>query len=235
MRPHRNALTGRLLTAKAVKDFSCLLELTSSAGFFSDSAIIGRDDERVIANHTIFKGKAALTLSPISPKFIQGDSGMYIKKPGSVLLTFWPAIGIRKYDWQKRQAISLSPTEVGSLISLSSGESCEFCHDTSKMESMSSQTLKRFAVQPLSEDGHMFHLTVTDNIRKINDRFSVPITKAEFAVIRTACSYFLPHMIGWDMIGSQGKRMLTSPSRSGQHSKSADSLGLSNPELEWGR
>ncbi|KAF3787571.1 Single-stranded DNA-binding protein [Nymphaea thermarum] len=133
------------------------------------------------------------------------------------------------------QAISLSPSEVGSLISLGSGESCEICHDISKIESMSSQAVKRFAVQPLTDDSRIFHLSVTDNVQKINDRFSVPVTKAEFAVIRTACSYVLPHMIGWDMIGSHGNRMLTSPPRSAHHSNSRDSLDLSNPDLEWER
>ncbi|XP_031480523.1 single-stranded DNA-binding protein WHY2, mitochondrial isoform X2 [Nymphaea colorata] len=215
-RSQRNALAGRMVTAKAVKDFSFVHEFSSSVGFSSGSAVIGRDDRsnKFYPTHTIFKGKAALSLSPISPKFGQADNGIYVKKPGAVLLIFWPAIGTKKYDWQRRQAISLSPTEVGSLISLGSGESCEICHDISKIESMSSQAVKRFAVQPLTDDNRIFHLSVIDNIQKINDRFSVPVTKAEFAVIRTACSYVLPHMIGWDMIGSHGNRMLTSPSRS---------------------
>lgn len=85
-----------------------------------------------------------------------------IERRGSLMMTFMPAIGERKYDWEKKQVLifcslfpplylhlcsfssdnfilfvvllqkfALSPTEVGSLISMGSKDSSEFFHDPS--------------------------------------------------------------------------------------------------------
>ncbi|KAK1323267.1 hypothetical protein QJS10_CPA02g00796 [Acorus calamus] len=124
-------------------------------------------------NYTIFKGKAALSMKPqfesilpISPiSLIEQSIDIKLDRKGVVMLSFWPAVGQRKYDWQKKQHFALSATEVGSLISLGPAESC-----------------------------------VMNSNTRTNERFSVPVTKAEFAVMRTAFNFVLPKILGWDII-----------------------------------
>nr|AIP90103.1 whirly transcription factor domain-containing protein [Musa AB Group] len=72
------------------------------------------------------------------------------------MLTFWPAIGQRKYDWEKKQVFALSATEVGSLIGLGPAESCEFLHDPSMKSSLEGQVKKSLSISPLGNDNGYF-------------------------------------------------------------------------------
>ncbi|KAL5670588.1 hypothetical protein ACJX0J_022809, partial [Zea mays] len=142
------------------------------------------------ASYTVFKGKAALSIHPILPSFSKLESGgSRVSKNGSVMLTFFPAVGQRKYDYTKKQLFALSPTEVGSLISLGPAESCEFFHDPSMKSSNEGTVKKSLSITPLGSDsGYFVNITVVNSAERTNDRLSVPITKAEFAVIRTTLS-----------------------------------------------
>ncbi|XP_062109970.1 single-stranded DNA-binding protein WHY2, mitochondrial [Humulus lupulus] len=152
------------------------------------------------APYTVYKGKAALSVNPILPTFTKLDSGIHVvERRGCMMLKFTPAIGERKYDWEKRQMFALSPTEVGSLISLGPNDSCEFFHDPSMLSSNAGQVRKSLTIRPHSNGGgYMISLTVVNNILKSKDNISVPFTTAEFIVVKTACSYALPHILGWD-------------------------------------
>ncbi|XVE53280.1 hypothetical protein DITRI_Ditri02bG0191900 [Diplodiscus trichospermus] len=91
---------------------------------------------RFYVGHSIYKGKAALTVEPRAPEFVPLDSGAFkISREGFVLLQFAPAAGVRQYDWSRKQVFSLSVTEIGTLISLGVRESCEFFHDLFKGKS----------------------------------------------------------------------------------------------------
>uniref|UniRef100_A0A0D3F0Y8 WHY domain class transcription factor n=1 Tax=Oryza barthii TaxID=65489 RepID=A0A0D3F0Y8_9ORYZ len=155
---------------------------------------------RKFASYTVFKGKAALSMQPILPSFSKLESGgSRVNKNGSVMLTFFPAVGQRKYDYSKKQLFALSPTEVGSLISLGPAESCEFFHDPSMKSSHEGQVKKSLSVTPLGNDsGYFLNITVLNNLQKTTERLSLPISKAEFTVMRTALSFALPHILGWD-------------------------------------
>ncbi|CAN6237189.1 unnamed protein product [Urochloa humidicola] len=161
-----------------------------------------RSSGKKFASYTVFKGKAALSIHPILPSFSKMESGgSRIERNGSVMLTFFPAVGQRKYDYTKKQLFSLSPTEVGSLISLGPAESCEFFHDPSMKSSHEGQVKKSLSITPLGSDsGYFVNITVLNNVQKTTDRLSVPITKAEFSVMRTALSFALPHIMGWDQV-----------------------------------
>uniref|UniRef100_A0A0A9CVM8 Uncharacterized protein n=1 Tax=Arundo donax TaxID=35708 RepID=A0A0A9CVM8_ARUDO len=63
------------------------------------------------------------------------------------------------------------------------------------------QVKKSLSITPLGSDsGYFVNLTVLNNVQKTTDRLSVPVTKAEFAVMRTALSFALPHIMGWDQV-----------------------------------
>ncbi|CAL5414257.1 unnamed protein product [Camellia sinensis] len=226
----RNQLSQRNLSAKDVRDALPLQGFMSRA-FISTAretfSADGKFADRIIAPYSIYKGKAAFSATPVLPTFSKlGSGSLKVDRRGSIMLKFWPAIGERKYDWEKRQLFALSATEVGSLISLGSKDSCEFFHDPSMLSSNAGQVRKTLSVKPNdngyfislilvsvasrigklmrnfpwegNDEGKKYYLGVVNNILKTNDRFSVPVTTAEFAVMRTAFSFALPHLMGWD-------------------------------------
>uniref|UniRef100_A0ACD5Z1S4 Uncharacterized protein n=1 Tax=Avena sativa TaxID=4498 RepID=A0ACD5Z1S4_AVESA len=199
--------------------------LSTSAANYDENA-----SAKKFANYTVFKGKAALSISPILPVFSKPESGgSRVNRNGSVMLTFFPAVGQRKYDFTKKQLFALSPTEVGSLISLGPAESCEFFHDPSMKSSHEGQVKKSLSITPLGNDnGYFLNISVMDNVQKTNERMSVPVTKAEFAVMRTALSFALPHIMGWD-------QALTSHPQSPSAPASRPRVERPNPDSEWDR
>ena len=81
---------------------------TASSTTVHDFATKGHSNPRVFAPYTVSKGKVQLSVSPLLPTFSKIDSGFASLKDdrrGSMMLTFWPAIGERKYDWEKRQVM----------------------------------------------------------------------------------------------------------------------------------
>lgn len=160
----------------------------------------GNYSDKIFAPYTVFKGKAALSVSPVLPTFRKLSSGgIRVERRGVIMLTFWPAIGERKYDWEKKQAFALSPTEVGSVIILGSKDSCEFFHDPSMLSSNAGQVRKSLSFKSHPDgSGYFVSLCVANTILKTNERFTVPVTAAEFSVMRTAFSFALPHIMGWD-------------------------------------
>ncbi|KAK9075150.1 hypothetical protein SSX86_003470 [Deinandra increscens subsp. villosa] len=178
---------------------SCF-NLISSAGISTarqSYGADGRSSSRIFADYSIFKGKAALSAAPVLPTFSKMESGFTkVDRRGVIMLTFRPAIGERKYDSEKKQLFALSVTEVGSFISLGPGESCEFYHDPSMASRDAGQVRKSLSIKPHT-DGYFISLSVTNNISKTNERFTVPVTTAEFAVMRSAFSFALPHIMGW--------------------------------------
>ncbi|RWV92904.1 hypothetical protein GW17_00044678 [Ensete ventricosum] len=200
---------------------------TSGPDLVTDgSSSIGR-----FANYTVFKGKAALSVKPILPDIRELDSrSSRTYRNGGVMLTFWPAVGQRKYDWEKKQVFALSPTEVGSFIGLGPAESCEFFHDPSMKSSLEGQVKKSLSISPLSNDnGYFLNISVVNNIQKTNERLSVPVTKAEFTVIRTVLSYVLPHILGWPRAMRSHQ-----PNTEKKMSKQQGEL-RPDPSFEWGR
>ncbi|KAK6116713.1 hypothetical protein DH2020_049533 [Rehmannia glutinosa] len=198
----------RSLVGAATNDFKLLRGITTQTGMSTAMPKFGSDGKptaRTFAPYSIYKGKAALSADPLLPMFSQLESGDYrVERRGVIMLTFWPAIGERKYDWDKRQKFALSATEVGSLISLGSKDSCEFFHDPSMLSSNAGQVRKSLSIKAHADgSGYFVSLSVVNNILKTNDRFVVPVTTAEFAVMRAAFTFALPHIMGWDRCTNQ--------------------------------
>ncbi|KAM3287630.1 single-stranded DNA-binding protein WHY2, mitochondrial isoform X1 [Capsicum chacoense] len=200
----RNQLLLNKLPVEGVKDSIWKHAINTFAGFSSvrqyGAADAGKLAGRVFAPYSVFKGKAALSAEPRLPTFNKMDSGVVkLNRRGVIMLTFWPSIGERKYDWEKRQLFALSATEVGSLISMGTKDSCEFFHDPSMQSSNAGQVRKSLSIKSNADGtGYFVSLSVVNNNLKTNDRFTVPVTTAEFAVMRTAFSFALPHIMGWD-------------------------------------
>ncbi|XAR53227.1 hypothetical protein NMG60_11021692 [Bertholletia excelsa] len=154
---------------------------------------------RVFVGHSIYKGKAALTVEPRPPEFTFLDSGAFkLSREGFVLLQFAPAAGVRQYDWGRKQVFSLSVTEMGTLISLGARESCEFFHDPFKGKSDEGKVRKVLKVEPLPDGtGHFFNLSVQNKLINVDESIYIPITKAEFTVLISAFNFVVPYLLGW--------------------------------------
>ncbi|XP_034694814.1 single-stranded DNA-binding protein WHY1, chloroplastic-like [Vitis riparia] len=165
----------------------------------NDSSFGGALQPRVFVGHSIYKGKAALTVEPKAPEFTPLDSGAFkVSKEGFVLLQFAPAAGVRQYDWGRKQVFSLSVTEIGSLISLGARESCEFFHDPFKGRSDEGKVRKVLKVEPLPDgSGHFFNLSVQNKLLNMDENIYIPVTRAEFAVLVSAFNFIVPYLLGW--------------------------------------
>ncbi|KAG5056226.1 hypothetical protein JHK85_008736 [Glycine max] len=143
---------------------------------------------------------------------------------GSIMMSFMHSIGERKYDWDKRQKFALSATEVGSLITMDAQDSCDFFHDPSMLSSNAGQIAQ--CTHSLSLIISPSLAAVVNNLLNTKDYFSVPVTTAEFAVMKTACTFALPHIMGWDQITNQQSRGIDGLQAKGDSKVS---------ELEWER
>nr|AFK42652.1 unknown [Lotus japonicus] len=160
---------------------------------------VGALPPRVYVGHSIYKGKAALTVTPRPPEFAPLDSGAFkISREGYVLLQFAPAIASRQYDWNRKQVFSLSVVEMGSVISLGTRESCEFFHDPLKGKSDEGKVRKVLKLEPLPDgSGHFFNLSVQNKIVNIDENIYIPVTKAELAVLSSIFNFIMPYPLGW--------------------------------------
>ncbi|KAJ4901228.1 hypothetical protein Rs2_15179 [Raphanus sativus] len=168
----------------------------------------GGSSPRFYVGHSIYKGKAALTIEPRAPEFVSLQSGAFkLSKEGFLLLQFAPAAGVRQYDWSRKQVFSLSVTEIGNLVSLGPRESCEFFHDPNKGKgSDEGKVRKVLKVEPLPDgSGRFFNLSVQNKLLNVDESVYIPITKAEFAVLISAFNFILPHLIGWQAFANSIK------------------------------
>ncbi|CAK7326982.1 unnamed protein product [Dovyalis caffra] len=172
---------------------------TSSRPSPSSAPPAGVSPPKVFVGHSIYKGKAALTVEPKSPEFSPLESGAYkLVKEGFVLLQFAPATAVRQYDWTRKQVFSLSVTEIGHLVSLGARDSCEFFHDPNKGRSDEGKVRKVLKVEPLPDgSGHFFNLSVQNKVLNVDESIYIPVTRAEYTVLTSAFNYILPYLLGW--------------------------------------
>ncbi|GAB4861176.1 hypothetical protein Ancab_036333 [Ancistrocladus abbreviatus] len=216
---------GKVPVRSQVIDVSSLSGFIHRAGISTIGQTAGEND-RIYADYHVYKGKAALSASPVLPKFTKIESGgLRVDRRGVMMLTFSPAVGERKYNWEKKQVFALSVTEVGSLISLGPNDSCEFFHDPSMGSSNAGQVRKTLSVKAHADD-------VVNNIQQINERFTVPVTSGEFAVMRTAFSFALPFIMGWDRYTKQLPKSDHLQTTLGATASKVDSRYL---DAEWDR
>ncbi|EFJ15931.1 hypothetical protein SELMODRAFT_84708 [Selaginella moellendorffii] len=155
---------------------------------------------RVFADHVFYKGKCALNMRLIKPTFKISDSGdAILSREGTVMLEFAPSISQRQYDWGKKQVLfALSVSELGQILALTPSESLEFFHDPNMGKSDAGMVRKSLKIEPTTDrNGFFFGLTVANKVEKAEARLNIPISKGEFAIIRSAANYALPYLMGW--------------------------------------
>ncbi|WJX57105.1 Single-stranded DNA-binding protein why1, chloroplastic [Trifolium repens] len=165
----------------------------------SSSSSVGKLPAKVYVGHSVYKAKAVLTVSPRPPLFTTLKSGAFeVCREGCVLLQFAPATVAYQYDWNRKQVFSLSVAEIGNLISLGPRESYEFFHDPFIGKSDEGKVRKYLKVEPLHDrSGHMFNISVQNELENINENILIPVTKGEFAVFDSLFNFIMPCLLGW--------------------------------------
>uniref|UniRef100_A0A1S3XR04 Single-stranded DNA-bindig protein WHY2, mitochondrial-like n=1 Tax=Nicotiana tabacum TaxID=4097 RepID=A0A1S3XR04_TOBAC len=137
LRP-RNQLLHKRLPGEGVRDSIWQHAINTLAGFSTVRQNIvadaGKLTGRVFAPYSVFKGKAALSAEPRLPTFCKLDQDI-----GLIGLLF-----------------ALSATEVGSLISIGTRDSCEFFHDPSMLSSNAGQVRKSLSFKPNADGSGYF-------------------------------------------------------------------------------
>ncbi|XP_010242377.1 PREDICTED: single-stranded DNA-binding protein WHY1, chloroplastic-like isoform X3 [Nelumbo nucifera] len=163
------------------------------------------------------------SFAPQSP-----EGAFKLSKEGFVLLQFAPAVGLRQYDWSRKQVFSLSVTEIGTLINLGAKGSCEFFHDPFKGKSEEGKVRKVLKAEPLPDgSGHFFNLSVQNKLLNVDESIYIPITKAELTVLVSAFNFILPYLIGWHAFVDSIK-----PDDPGRVSNASPNY---QADLEWSR
>ncbi|KAJ7294113.1 hypothetical protein O6H91_20G027300 [Diphasiastrum complanatum] len=179
------------------------LEATPTLRYCTASAAIppapGNQARKIFVDFAVYKGKSAMKMRPSKPLFkLLDNGGAAILKEGTVFMEIAPATSQRIYDWNKKQIFALSVTELGTLINLAPDGGCEFFHDPNMGKSDAGMIRKVFKVEPMTDrSGYFFNLNVSNKVDQFEGRLGVPISKSEFAVMRSTINYIIPHLLGW--------------------------------------
>ncbi|OAE21193.1 hypothetical protein AXG93_4012s1240 [Marchantia polymorpha subsp. ruderalis] len=144
-------------------------------------------------------------MKPVKPVFKLLDTGnAVLDREGSLFLEFAPPVAQRQYDWNSKQIFALSVMELGTLVGLAPGESCEFYHDPNMGKSDAGKIRKSLKVNPMKdEDGYYFNLN-----RQSHSRFMANLLESTFELNKTvrlhvvtsilSCvQYIIPYLMGW--------------------------------------
>mmetsp|Transcript_10854 Transcript_10854/g.14777 ORF Transcript_10854/g.14777 Transcript_10854/m.14777 type:complete len:259 (+) Transcript_10854:110-886(+) len=168
---------------------------------FSTEGGSADSETRVYVNYTIYKGKSALAVSLIKPRFKQQGSYINLEKAGGVMLEIAHAVGERQYDWTNKQKFQLSPVEALKLIS-EAPKGCKFFHDPNMGKAGQGTVAKMFAASPMPDgNGYFLNLNVKSSMGGgSSSTMSVPIALDEFEALKSIIQYSVPHLLGFSAV-----------------------------------
>ncbi|KAL2349291.1 hypothetical protein Fmac_003291 [Flemingia macrophylla] len=174
----------------------------------------GELPQKVYVGYSIYTLKGVITVTPRPPEFEQKNSGAFaVSREGYVLLQFAPSYGGDEvvYNWNQKEVFALSVSEMATLINLGARGSCEFLHETMKPKSDEYEVRKVLKVEPiLDASGHLLILSVqkkheNEDMNKIEKNISIPVVRAELAVLRSTFNYIMPYLLGWNAFANSIK------------------------------
>lgn len=191
------------------------------------AAVAGKDADiseppyatKSYVRYPIYKGKAALSVRPVSPTFtpISGASGARtLSKEGGMLFEFALASGQRVYDWANKGSFLLDVGECGAIISMEqrtgSAAGLEFVHDPNMGGEKQGEVTKRLKLAPAADGDSLFLSLQVKDKGGAAKQYSLPLTGAEFCVLRHLIQFSLPRFVGFDCIwGSDNAVMSAVP------------------------
>ncbi|KAK9833571.1 hypothetical protein WJX81_007431 [Elliptochloris bilobata] len=187
--------------------------LAEAPAYESQAAVPQQTTARAFANFTIYKGKAALALRVIKPSWQRTVDGDFrLAKAGGVLLELAPAVGgtgnqpgERRYNWSEgKQTFALSAVELGTLIDPPPEGIKDLFHDPMIGSSAQGHMTKSLGFKPMPNEAGGWYLSLS--VREGRGQaasMGVPITRGEYAVMRSLAQHVIPHILGWDVVLDQ--------------------------------
>lgn len=166
---------------------------------------------RVYTNFAVYKGGAAMNFKVIKPSWeYRADGALALKDAGVVLLEFAPAQqgsgtapGERRYDWDNKTNIALSPAELGDLIDIVGGGGAgkNIYHDPNKGRAGEGTEGKSLSMNPGTRGVKEVYLNLMHKVRGQPDKkVSVSLSAGEMVVLRRLSEYVIPFLLGFDEI-----------------------------------
>ncbi|KAL2636053.1 hypothetical protein R1flu_007532 [Riccia fluitans] len=219
-------------TAVAVRPF----RLQTRADYSGYSTSLGptqsrtngsQSGRRVFVDYKFYKTRGAMSMKPMKPVFRLLDTGAAVlEREGSLFLEFAPPLAQRQYDWNRKQIFALSVMELGHLVGLAPGESCEFFHDPNMGKSDAGKIRKTLKVEPMKDQGgFFFNLSVVSKQENVDERLNIALTRAEYSVLRSSINYIIPYLMGW--------HTLVDPSTLDDCLADNEASGLMTTNNEW--
>lgn len=203
---HRSLMARRPLAGRAPQRQICAMSYAQQA--YQDPAATQRSN-RVYTNFAIYKGSAAMNFKVIKPSWeYRADGALALKDAGVALLEFAPAQagsgsqpGERRYDWDNKTNIALSPTELGDLIeTINGGQSGKaIYHDPNKGRTGEGVEGKSLNITPGTRGVKEIYLNLLHKVRgQADKKVSVSLTAGEMVVFKRLSEYIIPHLLGFD-------------------------------------
>ncbi|KAL3683791.1 hypothetical protein R1sor_001813 [Riccia sorocarpa] len=182
---------------------------------------------RVFVDFKFYKTRGAMSMRPVKPVFRFLDTGAAVlEREGSLFLEFAPPLAQRQYDWNRKQIFALSVMELGHLVGLAPGESCEFFHDPNMGKSEAGKIRKSLKIEPMKDQGgFFFNLSVVNKQENVDERVNIALTRAEYSVLRSSVNYIIPYLMGW--------HTFVDPSTLEDYLADDENSGLMTTKNEW--
>jgi hypothetical protein len=157
-----------------------------------------------------------MTLQVIKPTWERTltGTGLRIKSPGTLLLSFANARGTREYDWDNKELFSLSPTECGEIVAaIEHSREYSAFHDPNMLGPDQGQVTKTLQMNPSSDGkGGMFlslRVTKSGGGGGGGGSISLSLSPGELYTIKTLMTFSIPRLLGFDELFGEAPRILT--------------------------
>ncbi|KAL6759694.1 whirly transcription factor-domain-containing protein [Haematococcus lacustris] len=175
--------------------------------------------EKCFADFAIYKGKGAVQMKPVPPSWSRTDgprgTKLVLSREGVLMMEFANVMqgqgsqmsySTRSYDWNNKVIIALKALELAKLSDYDltgrpSDAGVEFFHDSGKSNAAQAGITKRLKLI-YGQDLSSMLLTVTQSNAQENKntQVTVPITRAEFVVIKALANHLIPRLLGFDVV-----------------------------------
>eukprot|EP00667_Euglena_gracilis_P027082 EG_transcript_33208 len=151
------------------------------------------------SHYTVFKGRAALSVSLVPGTFKETQGGEALDRRGVLMFEFAPKIPNveHQYDWKQKVSFALNVTECGEVLAGNFGEKgLAFMHNQTFRPGLEDSNLpiKSLRVSK-APDGKGFFLAVSSGG---GASLSLPLSNAEFEVLRILTRFSIPRMLGFE-------------------------------------
>jgi hypothetical protein len=130
-----------------------------------------------------------------------------------MLLEFALASGQRVYDWSNKGSFLLDVGECGAILSMDprvgGGAGLEFVHDPNMGGERQGDVTKRLKLAPATDGENLFVSLQIKDKSTAAKQYSLPITGAEFCVLRNLIQFSLPRFLGFDCIWGSDSSVLS--------------------------